>query len=197
MRGEERVNRVWCATSQTPMSKAQAEWNPALLAAKWGTLCQRMLDVLNTPGYNKQSHKCNPHLGWCLQRNHGQLGQSLGVIFSGRQCKGMLYSQFLEEFRVAPGFPMPQPRQPVQCPAAPLPLGISLPSLWRFVCCQEFLWQQSCPVLFPCLCANKAGEERNVENIPAFLEKGRGFGSSTTAGCLHKQIPRLLIPFHV
>lgn len=71
---------------------------------------------------------------------------------------------------------MPQLGQ--QCPAAHpgavLPLGISLPCLAQFMCCQEFLWHWSCPVSFPCLCANKAGESGNVENVPALLRSKEG-----------------------
>lgn len=69
--------------------------------------------------------------------------------------RGIVYSHFWENWD---GSQIPQ------CPAVPpgavLPLGISLPSLWHFVCCQEFLWQQSCPALFPSLCANKARQGR-------------------------------------
>lgn len=174
----------------TSMSKAQAEWNPALLAARWGTLCQRMLDVLNTV------INVTPISGRCLQRNHGQLRQSLGVIFAGRQCKGMLYSQFLEEFRVAPRFPMLSPG--------------SLSSALLHLC----PWASPFPLCdTSCAARNSSGSRAVLSHffvsvqtrqgrietwkMSCIPEKGRGFGSSSTAGCLHKQIPRLLVPFHV
>lgn len=180
------------------MCKAQAEWNLPLLAATWGTLCQRMLDVLNTPGYNKQSHNVNPILGWCLQRNHRQLGQSLGVIFAGWPCRGVLYSQVLEESRGLPGPPC-------------LSLGSSA---------LQQLQELSCPWAAPfppcdtsCAARNSSGSAAGPSHflVSVWARQGRmetwkmslhsweaqSFGSSTTAGCLQKQIPHLVITFRV
>lgn len=48
-----------------------------------GTLCQRILDVINKHGYHKQLDKfinVKSILEWCMQRTCGRLGQPLGVI---------------------------------------------------------------------------------------------------------------------
>lgn len=85
----------------------------------------------------------------------------------------MLYSRFLEEFRVAPRFPMLSPGSLSSallhlCPwASPFPLCDTS--------CAARNSSGSRAVLSHFLvCANKAGEDRNVENVPAFLRRGEG-----------------------
>lgn len=127
----------------------------------------------------------------------GSLDSPRESFLQGGSARNTVFPIF-EEFRVAPRFPWLSlgssallHLQELCCPwASPFPP-------WDTVCAAS----NSSAAELPCLISlsvckqGRGGWKRG--KCPCIPEEQRAFGSSTTAGCLHKQIPQLVITFCV
>lgn len=148
-----------------------------------------MLDVLSTPGH-KQSHKYRPQFGMVSAKD----SQAAWTVCGSHFCWE------LKEYCIPifgnsgwfPGSPMPCCTS-WSCPA----LG-HLPSLLvtlRVLPGIPLAAELSCLISLSRCKQGRGGWKRGKG--PCIPEQERGFGNSTTAGCLHKQIPHLVITFWV
>lgn len=180
-------------------STERYEIPPALLAARWGTLCQRMLDVLNTPGHNKQSHKYKPHFGMVSAKESRAAWTVCGSNFYWETVQRNTVFPVLG--RIWGGSQVPHASawaaEPCSSSWSSPALG-HLPSLLvtlRVLPGIPLAEQLSCLISLS-LCKQGRGGWKHGKH-PCIPEKQRGFGSSSTAGCLHQQIPHLVITFCV
>lgn len=161
--------------------------------SQMGGLCARgCWDVLNTPGYNKQSHKCKPHFG--MVSANGQLGHSLESFLLGGSAEEYCIPSFWRNLGWFPGSHASAWAAVPCCTSRSCPAPGHIPSLLGTLCVLPGIplaAELSCLISLSLCKQGRGGWKRG--KCPCIPEKQGGFGSSSTAACLHKQIPHLVI----